>query len=100
MNSVSKMKSTATAEVAAPVELAEKKTIKFRVGKDHLRRFEFPNGESIVIYHLYPTLAEWMGKEIPDEVNPRSHDLEMVKSNVARDIRRTIEDAPGDFFLA
>src|ERR1700674_1030193 len=90
----------AVTEAAAPVELAEKKTIKFRVGKDHLRRFEFPNGESIVIYHLYPTLAEWMGKEIPDEVNPRSHDLEMGKSNVARDIRRTIEDAPGDFFLA
>src|SRR5688572_24653084 len=98
MNSVSKMKSTATAEVAAPVEQAEKKSIKFRIGKDHLRRFEFPNGESIVIYHLYPTLAEWMGKEIPDDVNPRSHDLDMVKSTVAREIRKTIEEFPEDFF--
>jgi len=87
-------------QVAAPIEQAEKKTIKFRVGKDHLRRFEFPNGESIVIYHLYPTLAEWMGKEIPDEVNPRSHDLDMISSGVARDIRRTIEESPSDFFLA
>lgn len=86
--------------IAAPAEQAEKKTIKFRVGKDHLRRFDFPNGESITIYHLYPTLAEWMGKEIPDEVNPRSHDLEMVKSTVARDIRNTIEESPRDFFLA
>jgi hypothetical protein len=90
----------AEVETAAPVEQAEKKTIKFRLGKDHLRRFEFPNGESIVIYHLYPTLAEWMGKEIPDEVNPRSHDLDMVKSGVAREIRRTIEESPNDFFLA
>ena len=87
-------------EVAAPVESAKPKTIKFRVGKDHLRRFEFPNGENITIYHLYPTLAEWMGKEIPDDVNPRSHDLDMVKSGVAKEIRRTLEEAPGDFFLA
>lgn len=41
-----------------------------------------------------------MGKEIPDEVNPRSHDLEMIRSTVARDIRTTIEESPRDFFLA
>jgi hypothetical protein len=93
-------KSVADVEAAAPVEQAEKKTIKFRIGKDHLRRFEFPNGEPIVIYHLYPTLAEWVGKEIPDDVNPRSHDLDMIKSTVARDIRKTIEEFPEDFFLA
>jgi hypothetical protein len=48
----------------------------------------------------HPTLAEWLGKEIPDDVNPRSHDLDMIKSAVAREIRRTIEEFPEDFLLA
>jgi hypothetical protein len=76
------------------------RVIKFRIGKEHLRKFEFPNGEDITIYHLYPTLAEWVGKAIPDDVNPRSHDLDMIQSSVARDIKNTIRNRPEDFFLA
>jgi hypothetical protein len=76
------------------------RVIKFRIGKDHLRRFDFPNGEDISIYHLYPTLADWYGKAIPDDINPRSHDLDMVQSSVARDIKNTIRNHPEDFFLA
>jgi len=85
---------------SAQPEQTSSRTIKFRIGKDHLRKFEFPNGEDIVIYHLYPTLADWVGKAIPDDVNPRSHDLEMVHSTVARDIKETIRSRPEDFFLA
>jgi hypothetical protein len=84
----------------APSEHPTTRLVKFRVGKEHLRKFEFRNGEDIVIYHLYPTLAEWVGKAIPDDVNPRSHDLDMVHSSVARDIRETIRSRPEDFFLA
>jgi hypothetical protein len=85
---------------SAQSEQPSTRVVKFRIGKDHLRKFEFPNGENIVIYHLYPTLAEWVGKAIPDDVNPRSHDLEMIHSSVANDIRETIRSRPEDFFLA
>lgn len=84
----------------AQSEQAPARVIKFRIGKEHLRKFEFSNGEDITIYHLYPTLAEWTGKAIPDDVNPRSHDLDMVQSAVARDIKYTIRNRPEDFFLA
>src|SRR5437879_3210222 len=84
----------------AQSEQTSQTVIKFRIGKDHFRKFEFPNGENIVIYHLYPTLADWVGKAIPDDVNPRSHDLDMVRSAVAKDIKETIRNRPEDFFLA
>ena len=87
-------------EAAAPSEQFSPKVIKFRVGKDHVRKFEFPNGESLHIYHLYPTLADWLGKEIPDDVNPRSHDMDMIGSSVAKDICDTIQNHPKDFLLA
>jgi hypothetical protein len=84
----------------AQIEQPPVRVVKFRIGKEHLRRFEFPNGEDISIYHLYPTLAEWLGKSVPDEVNPRSHDMDMIKSSVARDIQNTIRNRPEDFMLA
>src|SRR5262245_38320869 len=84
----------------AQSEQTPSRVVKFRIGKEHLRKFEFPNGEDIVIYHLYPTLAEWVGKAIPDEVNPRSHDMDMIQSSVARDIKNTIRNRPEDFLLA
>ncbi len=86
--------------INAQSEQSKPRIIKFRVGKEHLRKFEFPNGEDISIYHLYPTLAEWTGKAIPDDINPRSHDLDMVQSPVAREIKNTIRNHPEDFFLA
>jgi hypothetical protein len=89
-----------TENIIAQSEQASSRIVKFRLEKDHLRKFEFPNGENIVIYHLYPTLAEWVGKAIPDDVNPRSHDLEMIHSTVAKDIKETIRSRPEDFFLA
>ena len=86
--------------IAQPEQTSSSRVIKFRVGKEHLRKFEFPNGEDIVIYHIYPTLADWVGKAMPDDVNPRSHDLEVIHSAVARDIKNTIRSKPEDFFLA
>jgi len=49
---------------------------------------------------MYPTLAEWRGGICPDEINPRSHEENVLDSHVAKDIRTTIEEAPADFFLA
>ena len=58
------------------------------------------DGKDIVIYHLYPLLSDWRGKTLPDEVNPRSHDEQALKSGVAHKIETTIIESPEDFYLA
>ncbi len=78
-----------------------KKVLKFYLGKEFIRRFEFVHKEQkISIYHLYPTLAAWVGKESPDAVNPRSHDQECLATSVARAIEEEILDLPNEFYLA
>lgn len=81
-----------------PIRLA------FHVGKDYMRRFSFPSNDSrrgnTEVVHLYPLLGEWLGRTIPDGVNPRSHDVDCLKSSVAKQIEQTIIDRPEDFFLA
>lgn len=75
--------------------------IKFHVGKDNFRRFQLPLGKRTVsVCHCYPTLAEWRGKLIPDDVNPRSHSEDCLKSPLVAGIRETLVDAPEAFFLA
>lgn len=71
------------------------------ISKEHVRHIEFYDGnERISVYHLYPTLADWVGKEAPDKINPRSHDEECLKTKVAEAIESTIVGSPDDFFLA
>ena len=75
--------------------------VRFRIGKEHIRHFEFFDGDKkISVYHLYPTLADWVGKEVPDEINPRSHDDECLKGRVPEEIAKTIRTLPGEFYLA
>jgi hypothetical protein len=52
------------------------------------------------VYHIYPTLAAWVGKTMPDGVNPRSHDADCLKSPVARQIENKILEKPDNFYLA
>jgi len=77
---------------------------KMHVGKDFIRTFSIPQMDSrkraTLVYHLYPTLLEWVGRILPDGVNPRSHDPECLKSPVAKKIEQTIIDKPEDFYLA
>lgn len=75
-----------------------KKKIKFSVEKDRFRHIEVENGVSV--YHLYPTLSEWVGRSIPDSVNPRSHDEDAIRGAVPAKIESTIRDFPQDFYLA
>ncbi len=78
--------------------------VEFHVGKDFVRRFDIPSPDkrraATKVIHVYPTLAEWAGRTMPDNVNPRSHDPQCLRSPVARDIERTLLDQPEDFFLA
>jgi hypothetical protein len=79
----------------------ETQRIRFYVHKNHIRTVEFnDNGSSIEIYHAYPLLTDWVGREAPDEVNPRSHDEDCLRSNVAGDIEQTVTEWPEDFLLA
>lgn len=75
--------------------------VAFSIDKECIRRFALKDdGKDIVIYHLYPLLADWQGRKLPDEVNPRSHDEEALKSPLARSIETTLLESPEDFFLA
>lgn len=57
-------------------------------------------GVEVRIYHLYPKLSAWIGGQLPDEVNPRSHDEEAIRSAVAQAIETTAKESPEDFYLA
>jgi AIPR protein len=75
--------------------------VAFPIDKECIRKFALKdNGKDIVIYHLYPLLSDWQGKTLPDEVNPRSHDEQALKSGVAHKIETTIIESPEDFYLA
>lgn len=73
----------------------------FAVEDDCLRKVTIKDGGTEVkIYHLYPKLSGWVGKQLPDDVNPRSHEEEALASSVARAIAATVTENPEDFFLA
>ena len=74
------------------------KTIWFKLSKDFLRKLELEPG--VLVYHLYPTLDVWLGRELPDDVNPRSHEEEAVKGSVPKAIGETLKETPKDFYLA
>jgi hypothetical protein len=78
--------------------------VRLHVGKDFLRVVDLPHGDArrkpIRVLHVYPTLADYAGRTIPDNVNPRSHDPSCLKSPVARQIEHTLTDRPEDFVLA
>lgn len=52
------------------------------------------------VYHAYVRLSDWIGRTLPDGVNPRSHDVDCLKSDVAKGIEQTITESPEDFYLA
>jgi len=76
-------------------------TVSFHIAKEHIRAHHFDeHGRKFTIYHMYPTLADWQGGIVPDEVNPRSHDANMLTGPIVRDIEKTILESPQDFILA
>lgn len=75
--------------------------IKFHAPEDSVRRNRFKIGkQEITIMHAYPTLANWHGGVVPDQVNPRSHDENCLGSSVAQDIADTLQEKPDYFMLA
>ena len=77
---------------------AQTKTIRFKLSKDFLRKLEIEPG--VLVYHLYPTLDVWLGRELPDDVNPRSHNEEALRGPIPKAIGETLKETPKDFYLA
>lgn len=92
--------------IPEPLHATGRKPIRlnFHVGKEFIRALHFPSLDGrkkpTAVYHLYPRLSDWIGRTIPDSVNPRSHDPECLKSPVAKQIEQTILDNPEDFVFA
>jgi hypothetical protein len=82
----------------ASFSLSAPKALQFRVDKEHLRQIEVERG--VHVYHIYPTLDSWIGRETPDDVNPRSHEDNALTGGVPRQIEETLKGAPLDFYLA
>lgn len=77
------------------------RVVRFPHSKNHLRRISVQDSEGLYdVYRLEPRAVDWPATEIPDDVNPRSHDEECLKGKVARDIEQTLRDSPEDFWLA
>jgi len=83
-------------------QLPPVKEVTFQVEDDCLRKVVIKEGpeREIRVYHIYPRLGNWLGKVVSDEVNPRSHDDQALRSPVARAIESTIRENPEDFFLS
>lgn len=77
-------------------------TVSFRVSRDYVRRFSFKDesGRPYTVHHVYPTLADFFGGNIPEKVNPRSHGAKCLKGKVPKAIRDTVYERPADFVLA
>jgi len=75
--------------------------LRFTHPKEHLRKIVVRDDEGeYEVYRLAPSVADWPAADVPDEVNPRSHDEECLKSKVAKDIETTLRESPEDFWLA
>ena len=79
----------------APIDLV------FPISKDELRRIAVEDSRGAYdLYRLSPTVKNWPAEEVPDQVNPRSHDAECLTGKVAADIEATLRGNPEDFWLA
>jgi hypothetical protein len=80
----------------------KKLVIEFNVKPGDVRHNQL-QGEDHSIYHIYPNLSSWGSQEIPDENNPRSHDENVLKKSVAKEIFKTLRGEEGakpeDFHL-
>ncbi len=69
------------------------------VSRQHIRSIETPGGLDVRILHAYVKIADFPHGDIPEDVNPRSHDENALKSRVARAIQESVESRPEDFHL-
>lgn len=75
--------------------------LRFPHSKEELRRITVKDATGeYEVYRMAPVVAEWPAGQVPDDVNPRSHDEQCLKSSVAKAIEETLREFPEDFWLA
>ena len=69
------------------------------VSRHYIRSIDTPGGLDVRIIHAYVKIADFPHGDIPEDVNPRSHDENALKSRVATRIQESVEKSPEDFHL-
>jgi hypothetical protein len=73
------------------------KEFRFKVSQDNVRSFKDPNNPDLQIHHVYIRIRDFAHGQIPDDVNPRSH--ENPTGRIPKAIRETLKDTPRKFHL-
>lgn len=73
------------------------KEYKFKCSQDSVRSFKDPHNPELQIHHAYIPVLEFAHGELPDDVNPRSH--ENPTGRIPKAIRETLENDPASFHL-
>jgi len=71
---------------------------RFPVSQDHLRTIKDPHLEDVTITHAFVKVRDLPTGDIPDRINPRSHDANLT-GKVPQAIEGTIEEFPERFHL-
>lgn len=69
------------------------------VSQDHFRTLKNPNDDSLTIMHAFVKISHLDNGNIPDRINPRSHEVIKTKGRVPQAIRDTLETNPKLFHL-
>lgn len=93
--------SSCSGSVLERYHMSDSLVVEFSVSKEHFRRMEFDeNGRKFSICHIYPKLSDYRAGLIPDKVNPRSHEENVLKGSVVNEIKETLISSPEDMILA
>src|SRR5690349_15411002 len=71
------------------------------VAPDLVRTIRDPFNSEVTIYHVYPKVADFSHGQLPDDVNPRSHEklAEKVTGRVPEAIKASLIATPRWFHL-
>lgn len=75
------------------------KEFRVPVSQDHLRTIKAPNAEHLSIIHAFVKIKDFQTGELPDKINPRSHEKLKMKSRIPKAILETLEETPELFHL-
>jgi hypothetical protein len=77
------------------------KEYKFKCSQDSVRSFKDPHNPELQIHHVYMPIRDFAHGELPDDVNPRSHEYidQQLKGRIPKAIGESVEREPTVFHL-
>ena len=69
------------------------------VSQDNIRTFKDPHTENLSIIHAFVKVRDLPNGEIPDDINPRSHEKVKETGKIPENITETLEERPELFHL-